>query len=110
MDAGTARAGTGDFDPVDVARVVATQLEALGIPYVLGGSLASTLYGEPRTTLNVDFALQLQPEQADALTRALGADFYVDAAAVHEAAPAPASRQRDPQELLHEGGSLRQAT
>lgn len=37
-----------DLDPTDVAEEIAALLEELGVPYVLGGSLASTLHGEPR--------------------------------------------------------------
>lgn len=32
-----------------------------GIPYLLGGSVASTLHGEPRATLDADFAVWIGP-------------------------------------------------
>ncbi len=37
----------------DLLRYVAEALEALGIEYVIGGSQASTYYGEPRFTQKV---------------------------------------------------------
>ena len=37
-------------DPVAIALRVAGVLERLGVRYVLGGSLASVVFGEPRST------------------------------------------------------------
>ena len=71
---------------VSVALKVSSQLERVGIPYVIGGSLASTIHGEPRATLDVDFAVQLAPGHARELAAALEAEFYVDEAALREAA------------------------
>jgi len=65
-------------DPVEIAVEVARIFDALGIRYVLGGSLASTTFGEPRTTLDVDLAADIGLEQADALVEQLSIDFIVD--------------------------------
>jgi hypothetical protein len=65
-------------DPVEIALRVAQVFDALGIRYVLGGSLASTTFGEPRTTLDVDLAADIHIEQADELLDLLCADFIVD--------------------------------
>jgi hypothetical protein len=40
--------------PIEVALRVADALEACGLVYLVGGSLASSISGEPRTTLDVD--------------------------------------------------------
>lgn len=45
--------------PLDVALRVVAVLDDLGIPYVLGGSLASSLVGEPRATADVDLAIRI---------------------------------------------------
>ena len=37
-------------DPVAVAVIIGRNLETLGVPYVIGGSFASSLHGEPRST------------------------------------------------------------
>jgi hypothetical protein len=73
------------FDPIDVALEVARILERVHVPYVLGGSLASTLHGEPRATLDVDFAVQLQLQAVEQLASALKPDFYVQPEAMRDA-------------------------
>ncbi len=42
----------------------ASLFERLGVPYVLVGGVAAIVYGEPRSTLDVDFAAHLGTEQA----------------------------------------------
>ena len=44
---------------LDVARHVADVLEALAIRYTVGGSVASSLSGEPRTTLDIDIVVAM---------------------------------------------------
>jgi hypothetical protein len=62
-----------------IAAVAAARLfERLGVPYVLAGSVASSLVGEPRTTFDVDFAVHLPVLRVDALVSAATADFMVD--------------------------------
>lgn len=63
--------------PVELAIEVAELLDDLSIPYVLGGSVASSLVGEPRATMDVDLAVRLQREQVDALVAALGSAYSV---------------------------------
>ena len=66
-------------------RVVAA-LEQAGVPYMLTGSLASSLQGEPRATHDIDLVIDLRPDDAPRLTEALSApDLYVDDEAVREA-------------------------
>ncbi len=67
-------------------RALVAAFAAAGIPYMLTGSLASTVYGAPRTTYDVDFVVD-PPDAAalEMLTDRLTPDFYVDAAAVREA-------------------------
>ncbi len=62
-------------DPVGVARLVAGAFEKLGTRYLLGGSMASTTFGEPRTTLDVDFVADLDPESVGPLLVELEPDF-----------------------------------
>jgi hypothetical protein len=61
-------------------------LQDLDIPYMLAGSLASSVHGEPRTTLDIDLVIDLDTDSADTLDSALaGRHFYVDVGAAQEA-------------------------
>ncbi|MBE7503636.1 MAG: hypothetical protein HS113_25770 [Verrucomicrobiales bacterium] len=66
-------------------KVIAT-LDALGIEYALGGSFASSLYGEARATRDVDLIAAVAGKQAGAIIAALGAEFYADEAEIAAAA------------------------
>lgn len=85
-------------EALQVALRVAAALESCGLRYVIGGSVASSWAGEPRSTLDVDFAIELPEAKIPALARALGGEFYFDveqarhavragssASAIHEA-------------------------
>jgi hypothetical protein len=74
------------MDVLDVAARVARALDAAGVGYFLGGSLASSLQGEPRATNDIDLVVDLREEQVPALVGALGQDFDVDAEALRRAA------------------------
>jgi len=73
-------------DQLAVALKVARALEMLGIEYLIGGSLASSLQGEPRATNDIDFAVRLHERQVGALVARLGPDFVVDEESLRDAA------------------------
>jgi len=73
-------------DPLEVALEFAHLLERSGVPYLAAGSLASSLHGEPRSTNDVDFLVDLSPARVDALLAALGDRYYVNPDAAREAA------------------------
>src|SRR5947209_14639365 len=75
----------GLMDPLAVASLVARALDDLGVPYFVGGSLASTLHGEPRLTRDADLVAELQLRHAEPLARALAPTFYVDAESIRGA-------------------------
>ncbi len=72
-------------DVVAVVRAVTEAMESLGIVYWVGGSLASSVYGTPRLTQDVDMVADLKEEQVDALVAALEAEFYIDGEAARRA-------------------------
>jgi len=72
-------------DPLAVALQVAAILEGLGIPYLVSGSLASGIHGEPRSTNDVDFVADIHPGHVGPLLAALHGDFYLSDEAVREA-------------------------
>jgi hypothetical protein len=51
----------------------------------VGGSLASSIYGFPRSTLDADIVARLRPEHIPSLLAALGDEFYMDAASARDA-------------------------
>jgi hypothetical protein len=64
-----------------VARVVAA-FEALGVDYLVGGSVASSLFGEPRQTLDADLVARLFGRHAEPLAGRLSGEFYADLSAI----------------------------
>ncbi len=60
-------------------------LERLGVPYYVGGSLASSAHGVVRATADADLVADLQPRHVAGLVDALQANYYIHAGAIHEA-------------------------
>ena len=53
-------------------------LNRAGLPYAIVGSVASSVYGEPRATNDVDIVIQLPKSEAEKLMEAFPSDrFYV---------------------------------
>lgn len=57
---------------------MAEAIDAVGGEYFVGGSLASSLQGEPRATNDIDFVIALPIGKLQAFRDALGPDFEVD--------------------------------
>lgn len=65
---------------------VLRRLSAAGIPYMITGSIASSYYGEPRATRDLDVVVDPSSHSLEALLDGLIADgFYVDRDAAREA-------------------------
>ena len=62
-------------DPDFVSLFVAP-LEAAGISYMITGSVASSIYGEPRNTLDIDLVVLIQPHQIPLLPQLFPEDDY----------------------------------
>ncbi|MHB9023658.1 MAG: hypothetical protein ACYC7E_05705 [Armatimonadota bacterium] len=60
-------------------------LERLDVPYLIGGSIASMMYGVVRTTLDADIIADLRDDQVEPFVTALADEFYVDAGSIHDA-------------------------
>lgn len=72
-------------ETIEVTLEITRVLERLGVDYLIGGSLATSLYGKPRATQDVDIVADLRSEHIKPLIDALGSGFYLDEAAIHEA-------------------------
>jgi hypothetical protein len=65
-------------DPYALAELVAGILEKIGVRYVIGGSVAASLYGEPRSTLDLDVMIEADAGAVRNLVRELLPHFYVE--------------------------------
>ena len=77
------------MEPSELMRNVAAVCERLGIPYRVVGSMASSLYGEPRATNDIDMVLQLDASKVASFCSAFPPpDFYCSLDAAHDAVKA----------------------
>jgi hypothetical protein len=58
---------TAPVDPIAIALLVARALDSLGIIHTIGGSIASSIAGEPRSTIDIDVVAALQESDVAAL-------------------------------------------
>lgn len=65
-------------EPIEVTLKVTDVFEQLGVPYLIGGSLASTLYGMVRTTQDSDIVAEMRFEHVRSFVSALQDEFYID--------------------------------
>lgn len=72
-------------DVFAIATDIADRLEAAAISYVIAGSLASSVHGEPRTTMDVDVVADLRADSAERFVASLRSEYYVDTGAAREA-------------------------
>ena len=85
--------------PNKVARItllVAHALEQMGVPYAVCGSLASSLHGVIRSTLDVDIVADMRQEHVQPLVAALSKEFYIDDEMMRDAL-----RRRSSFNLIH---------
>ncbi len=70
----------------DLLRWITEVLNAQRIPHMVVGSFASTYYGEPRTTRDLDLVIDPSSSQLEGLLSALDPDaYYVDADVARDA-------------------------
>jgi hypothetical protein len=64
---------------------VVDALTNLGVSYRVGGSVASSALGVPRSTLDADIVCDIAEPQVDDFVTRLRADYYVDAEMIRDA-------------------------
>lgn len=72
-------------DPIRVVKKVTDVLDELGIRYLIGGSLASSLHGVPRATQDVDIVADFSESQIEKLNILLSNSFFIDIEMVKDA-------------------------
>ncbi len=65
-------------DIVAALKPVVEALEKLGVPYYVGGSVASSAYGMARSTMDIVLASSLKPEHVRPPTEMLQPTYYID--------------------------------
>jgi hypothetical protein len=93
---------TADVDALQIAARVCEVLESLGLPYSIGGSIASSFSGEPRSTLDIDIVVSLDNATVDRLVEQLEGEFYIDGEALRRAV-----HRRSTTNLIHRTTSLK---
>lgn len=74
------------MEQAELLRHVVDVLEDQGITYLLVGSLASAVYGEPRLTRDIDIVVELRPDQTSKLFAAFPSpEYYGSEKAAQEA-------------------------
>jgi len=89
-------------DPIQVALTVAEALESCGLRYLVGGSLASSLSGEPRSTLDVDLVVSMSESDIQPFVERLGDEFYAEPDSLRRAI-----RDRSSANIIHYGTSMK---
>jgi hypothetical protein len=70
---------------IEEALIVAEILESLGIAYLVGGSVASGIWGEIRYTQDIDLVADIKASQISSLINAFSPRFYLSEIAIREA-------------------------
>ena len=81
----------------DFLVLIAERLERAHIPYMLSGSVALSVYAQPRMTRDVDFVIEIVEAQVDQFVELFEADCYIDRESVLEAV-----RTRGMFNIIHE--------
>lgn len=72
-------------EPFQITQLIIEVFERLQIPYLVGGSLASSLHGIPRATHDVDLIADIKLEHIQPIVKAFEKDFYIGEDMIREA-------------------------
>jgi len=87
---------------LDLAVSLTTLLNEVGIRYVIGGSVASSLVGEPRSTVDIDIAINLNKETLSTFVEGVRPSYYVP-----ESDAERAVREHDSFNIIHNKAALK---
>jgi hypothetical protein len=76
---------TGADEVRDALMPVTAALETLGVAYYVGGSMASSVHGLPRTSIDVDLVAALREADVSDFARRLSTDYYLDEGRIRDA-------------------------
>jgi len=79
-------------EPFLIVAKLAHVFDELAIRYVVGGSLASSIYGIPRATQDVDLIAEIELSHVETIANTLSEEFYVDVEMIRDAIKRRASK------------------
>jgi hypothetical protein len=85
-----------DVEPGAILRQVVRAFEQLGLAYAIGGSWASSYYGEVRTTHDADLSVEPFAGKEESFTASFGSEFYLSIDAIKQA-----NRERSTFNIIH---------
>lgn len=65
-------------EELDVLADVVVRLETARLSYMVTGSIASSYYGQPRMTRDIDIVIEIHAKDVDRLFGLFAGDFYID--------------------------------
>jgi hypothetical protein len=83
---------------LEVVLDIGARLDVLGIPWAVVGSVASSVFGEPRATADVDLVADLRGIHVKKFCAAIASEYYVD-----EGTAAWAASTRRSFNVIHQG-------
>lgn len=89
-------------DAIAIAVSFTKLLDGLDILYLVGGSMASSVHGEPRSTNDIDIVADIRLENLDDFVDAVAADYYVSPTAARQAVRSEASFN-----VIHVGAAIK---
>lgn len=69
---------SSEAELLSAVSLVVAAFDSLEVAYLVGGSVASSLFGEPRLTIDADLVARLLGKHAKPLVEKLTNDFYAD--------------------------------
>lgn len=72
-------------DQFSILKLVTERLDALGIAYMLTGSIAAGYYAQPRMTRDIDLVVELEPTDAEGVVAAFTPEFNCDVDVIRDA-------------------------
>ena len=72
-------------EQLDVLKLIVERLDAARIEYMITGSIAAGLYGQPRMTRDIDIVAVLYPSHAARLSEQLAPEFVSDVDVIRDA-------------------------
>jgi hypothetical protein len=72
-------------ESLEALRLLIEVFERMGISYRVGGSLASSVHGIARATMDADLVANIKPHHVEEFSRALEGSYYADAELIRDA-------------------------